>query len=394
MNLTLRCLFLLVLAAILVDIALRSPWTVKRPMMTRTGAAVLMVSIEAAVAYSALSGALNTRVAQSLSDAPRPDVMPAPGPPALTQEQIKAAGQKTPPSASRTPSAPRAVPNSNGDHSKQMTPEEVANEVVKRLPPPATQPPFGNLRDRANTLADEIMQDLYRHGWKGRKPQADQAAMPVMPMPAAPEERQQWTRSRSQFFRFRFFPAVLDIRNEFTQLHLRDQRLDDFLKYQGMAEQANQQILAISTVNRQIEIPILPMEIEEVAERLRVLGSQAIQRAAPKELKFSALQVQPEKGYAFGLLVTIETERVISRGCLAVKFDGDRTYMATDFVGGKFRSPFDIEGNDQLRDYLKAYGTNVYAIEIVDTPFMPEKPIHVIAYGMQSFRVSRVTLFD
>jgi hypothetical protein len=83
----------------------------------------------------------------------------------------------------------------------------------------------------------------------------------------------QWTKNRSNYFRGNFFDRVLDMRNEFAALHLRDEKLDDFLKYQGMIEQANKQ-MAANQSTQQTDSLILPQEIEDIAERLTVLADQ------------------------------------------------------------------------------------------------------------------------
>lgn len=154
--------------------------------------------------------------------------------------------------------------------------------IVERLPEQnqqqpviiQTAPTFGNLKQRATALSQEITQDLWMHGWS---PPAGQQLPPgfvIQPMPkGGREEITQWTRSRSSYFRWKFFDRVLDMRNEFAQLHIRDQRLDDFFKYQGMIEQANRQ-LAAAQPQRQIDSLVLPQEIEMVAERLKVLAEQ------------------------------------------------------------------------------------------------------------------------
>jgi hypothetical protein len=150
------------------------------------------------------------------------------------------------------------------------TQAEPTAPTEKQQPPVfiETAPTFGNLGDRAIALSDEILQDLYWHGWKNWSNRPGQQTLPVQQMPSKPEEIQAWTRSRSSYFRFRFFERVLDTRNEFAQLHLRDERLDDFFKFQGVIEQANRQLAAASP-GREIDAPILPQQIEEVAERLR-----------------------------------------------------------------------------------------------------------------------------
>jgi len=92
----------------------------------------------------------------------------------------------------------------------------------------------GNLKQRAIDLSEDIMEDLYMHGWK-QYSEEDRKKMGGMNlMPNDPESASKWTESRSGYFRWKFIKQALEIRNEFAQLHLRDQRLDDFFKYQGM----------------------------------------------------------------------------------------------------------------------------------------------------------------
>lgn len=118
-------------------------------------------------------------------------------------------------------------------------------------------PVFGNLAERAKALSDEIMEDLYLHGWRnggGRLPKS------FHPMPTGQEEKWEWMKSRSLFFRTRFYHRALQLRNEFAQFHLQDEQLELFFKYQKEEDDYNN--------------PIIPIEIEGVAERLKVLAAQ------------------------------------------------------------------------------------------------------------------------
>lgn len=280
-----------------------------------------------------------------------------------------------------------------------------STQVEPSAPTQKEQPPviietaatFGNLADRAISVSDEIMQDLYLHGWKNWANRPGQQTLAVQQMPNKPDEIEAWTRSRSGYFRFRFFERVLEIRNEFAQLHLRDQRLDDFFKYQGMIEQANRQ-MAAANPGREIDSPILPQTIEEVAERLKVLANQIpTQRAAPKPLHFSVTRVQPEKPeFSFQIVTTIDTEMDISAGYIAVEFDGPRASIATDFVDSKlvFLNDENIIGNKPLKEYLLAHATDSYILAVGKTPFTSKKPIHVVAAGVVPFNVAKVILFD
>jgi|SRR6266404_481506 len=279
------------------------------------------------------------------------------------------------------------------------TQAEPTAPTEKQQPPVfiETAPTFGNLGDRAIALSDEIMQDLYWHGWKNWGNRPGQQTPPVQQMPTKPEEIQAWTRSRSSYFRFRFFERILDIRNEFAQLHLRDERLDDFFKYQGMIEQANRQMAAASP-GREIDAPMLPQQIEEVAERLKVLANQIpIQRAAPKALHFSVTRVQPEKPeFSFEMVATIDTDTDISAGYIAVEFDGARAFTATDFTDSKlvFLNDENIIGNKPLKGYLSVHASDSYILAVGKTPLTSKKPIHVVAAGAVPFNVTKVTLFD
>jgi len=66
-----------------------------------------------------------------------------------------------------------------------------------------------------------------------------------------------WVKIRSRHFRGYFFQRALDIKNEFAQLHIRDQELDDFFQYTGIADTL-----------------ILPQTIESVAQRIKVLADK------------------------------------------------------------------------------------------------------------------------
>ncbi len=138
--------------------------------------------------------------------------------------------------------------------------------TTKQQPPAIIQtaPTFGNLKERAIRLSQEIMEDLYVHGWPqhGWPPGSGQQfprELVFRQMPTKEPERGQWDLARTRVFRFMFLPKVLDIRNEFAQLHIRDNQLDDVVRY---------------TEGRPENYIMLPQEIESVAERLKVMADQ------------------------------------------------------------------------------------------------------------------------
>jgi len=146
------------------------------------------------------------------------------------------------------------------------------------LAPPAT---IGNLRERARALAHDIMDDLYRHGWHEQSEYfvtpPTGGMIPQPQMPRAPKEYMEWTQHRSLYFRFRFLTRVRDTANEFSQLHLRDRQLDNFLDSESTLERVTKQSEAVASQNQTaspIEVPITAQQIQEVAERLMALADQ------------------------------------------------------------------------------------------------------------------------
>jgi len=182
---------------------------------------------------------------------------------------------------------------------RQPTAEEIATEVLKKMPvnpvetkkesqvkktqdeiksAPLTQifvqlPPTGNIKQRSIALSKEIMNDLYIHGWR-QQPNAPQSDSFIQRMPIAPDEFIKWAEKRSRFFWFRFITRVIDIRNELSQLHLSDERLDDTLKSIGVKMAANNQFIKGEYLGFQNENRIIPLQIEEIAQRLKILSDQ------------------------------------------------------------------------------------------------------------------------
>jgi hypothetical protein len=145
--------------------------------------------------------------------------------------------------------------------------EEDRDAQLKRvedavLHPPATS---GNLKSRTIEMADEIMQDLWRHGW--RMPPGSNLHHPKSPLqpeiPKKPDEARQWADTRSVFFRSRFGKPLPLLRDELAQAHFVDERLD------RVCEELRNPII-VGTAPRMIQ----PLEIEDSSETLRLLASQ------------------------------------------------------------------------------------------------------------------------
>jgi hypothetical protein len=96
-------------------------------------------------------------------------------------------------------------------------------------------------------------------------------------------------------------------------------------------------------------------------------------------------------------VATIETNKDLVTGYVAVEFSGPRAFTGTDFVGSKLiflNDDNDIVGNRPLKEYLTVHREDSYVLEIGNAPFTPKKPIHVVAAGSTPFSVNKVTLFE
>ena len=61
------------------------------------------------------------------------------------------------------------------------------------------------------------------------------------------------------------------MRNEFTELHYRNEQLDDLLKKQAMLNVVNEKLVLMGQKDT---FPMTPYDISEVADRLKALASK------------------------------------------------------------------------------------------------------------------------
>jgi hypothetical protein len=93
----------------------------------------------------------------------------------------------------------------------------------------------GNLGERAVTLAQDMILDLVRRGWQ--PPGEQRLAMfgePFMHFPMyddSPEYHDMWWKGMRLHFNFRYTPRLIEIHDEFADLHIKDQILDNYLKF-------------------------------------------------------------------------------------------------------------------------------------------------------------------
>ncbi len=150
---------------------------------------------------------------------------------------------------------------------QQLEPTKPITQNIIIQPPGA-----GNLKQRANELSKEILIDLYEHGWPLMTAPSNRPRLQDG-MPKDPNESPKWAERRTRAFMFCYFNKVIIIRDEFAMLHIREQRLDDTIKYLNMAVGTNKQLAKINIENTH-KIIMTPQEIETVAELLKSMAAK------------------------------------------------------------------------------------------------------------------------
>jgi len=147
-------------------------------------------------------------------------------------------------------------------------------------------------------------------------------------------------------------------------------------------------------------VDIDPMDVKRYAPYLGHLGLKLkrrnIPRAAPSALHFSVQRIPAEKPeFPYRILVTIDTSKEIGFGYVVVQFEGPLAGVGCDFRDSKLVFRADQVENKDLAKILETnMGPRVYALQVGKTPFTPETPIHVVAFGKEQVRVAAVTFFD
>lgn len=93
---------------------------------------------------------------------------------------------------------------------------------------------LGNLKQRTIELSNEIMRSLYEKGWKKEIIEREKLFNPdfvlsEMPDPAKnPNGFREWKINMSGKFYLLYFDQVLEIKNEYSQLHIKNKALDRY----------------------------------------------------------------------------------------------------------------------------------------------------------------------
>ncbi len=249
---------------------------------------------------------------------------------------------------------------------------------------------FGNISDRAIDVANKITNDLYTRGWRDPK-YPSKGGISLEQVPNTPKGIEEWTRSVSAFFRFRDLINVVKIRNEYAQLHLRDARLDEFLTLEGATEQGSQMVIA-NPYSDPAYI-LYPQEIEEIADRLKILANNTRQRETPKSLSFSVAEIKPQLlNSPYDRVLTITTNQTVARGYIVMEFNEPFRMAKTDLRDAVSVMADEVEGDDPLRYYLRLH--QAYAIKM-GNPLTPDQSVHIFFLGItDQIKVIKVTWFD
>jgi len=139
--------------------------------------------------------------------------------------------------------------------------------------------------------------------------------------------------------------------------------------------------------------------LQHYLRSLRLLGLKLKRRAVPRnpsiDLRLQSQQVASENKYfSFELILTISTEKEITSGYVVVLFNEGLVVTLSDFVDSTSAFPGDGIDNKALEDLLEKNDGKSLALKIGKTPFTPQIPIHVKAFGKQPFRTLSASWFD
>ena len=118
-------------------------------------------------------------------------------------------------------------------------------EYAEAKEQPSQTPASGNLKQRTLQFADEIEREMNER-------------QKLFPHLMTPEERRAANKSQSEYFRWTFLANVQSMHDEFAGLHVKNPRLDDFLKHLEMDN----------------SLPTWPHYVSDTVEDLRALAKQ------------------------------------------------------------------------------------------------------------------------
>jgi len=217
---------------------------------------VLMASVITGIVWAIMRN-MHTHEEPKIAEKPRPPVeLPHPESPKPEPPRIEQPNPKPKPHPKKRPEQPRETPSAP-------------------VAPIIQLPSIGNLKERAIDLSNEIMWEcLTRRGWRKWQTDPNNHNPFILTMPEDKEGMLKWNISASNRFRARYLKRVADIRKEFADLHLRDEQLDQ--SFEGIESlDIERQQIGHKTGNPFMDDGlILPVEIEQIAERLKVLAAQ------------------------------------------------------------------------------------------------------------------------
>ena len=128
------------------------------------------------------------------------------------------------------PPSTKNPPSSSPPH-EQPHPQKPPQAPKLEPGPIQVLPAYGDLGERAIRLSLDIMGDLHRNGWPLQPWEKAAPGYTVAPMTLTGEPFTRWEQQRSMMFRFRFLKNVINIRDEFAQVHIHNEDVDSLVNY-------------------------------------------------------------------------------------------------------------------------------------------------------------------
>jgi len=250
----------------------------------------------------------------------------------------------------------------------------------------AANPGAGNLRVRAISLSQDILSFLIER---------NQTSPMVRPNPNM-NSMNNWENQTDIIFEMHLANRVIAMRDEFAALHLRRDRLDEFVDAYLDQRSRNRALFGGKP-----PVILLP-ELKEIADTITDLAdSLPVRPKASAELPISERQIEArEPRQPYCIVVTITPKEATTAGFVVVRFDrvlgGTSTGLTTVVADLPRFTPEDQEllENEQFSALVSKEAASASTFKIAPGALTPEKPAHVTACSEKPVHVLRATFFE
>jgi hypothetical protein len=147
---------------------------------------------------------------------------------------------------------------------------------------------------------------------------------------------------------------------------------------------------------RDLVSPTLAREYAHYLRRLALrLKRRTVPRREPLPLQMLLARILPDnQQFPQRILATITAPLQLKSGYVAINFEGPVAEISCDFENSELVSGYEGIENKALAQLIQTEPSKLYVLRFTKTPFIPNKPLHVVFSGKEGFRVISATFYD